>query len=290
MTTVVQALTVGVLLGMIYTLVGLGMTLSLGMLGILNLTHGLAVVSGSIFAFEVVQTWKLPIAVALLLSIPLGFAVGVALHVGLVRRAQRTSAESGMLVLFGAMLLLQAVAVQVWRSDIRTLTLSFSQHMYSFAGVTVRADYTVAAAAAAVLLLVIWAVIRFTMFGRAVQALSQNRDAARILGVNADRYSTVVFGIGTALATCSGVILAGIFPFAVQTQTQWLAYAFIVVLVGGTGGVVNAAVGGVTLGIAQAVLNEVLPLAWVPAVVYGLLVIAMVARGGGLSAAKERYL
>lgn len=290
MTTVVQALTVGVLLGMIYTLVGLGMTLSLGMLGILNLTHGLAVVSGSILAFEVVQTWRLPIAVALLLSIPLGFAIGVALHVGLVRRAQRTSAESGMLVLFGAMLLLQAVAVQVWRSDIRTLTLSFSQHMYSLAGVTVRADYTVAAAAAAVLLLVIWAVIRFTMFGRAVQALSQNRDAARILGVNADRYSTVVFGIGTALATCSGVILAGIFPFAVQTQTQWLAYAFIVVLVGGTGGVANAAVGGVTLGIAQAVLNEVLPLAWVPAVVYGLLVIAMVARGGGLSAAKERYL
>ncbi|GAA5056305.1 branched-chain amino acid transport system permease protein [Thermocatellispora tengchongensis] len=290
MTAVAQVVTVGVLLGMIYTLVGLGMTLSLGVLGILNLTHGLAVVGGSILAFEVVRTWGLPVGVALALSIPLGFGAGVVMHVGLVRRAQRVSPESGLLVLFGAMLLLQAIAVQVWRSDTRTLSLSFSEHLSSFAGVTVRTDYAVAAAAAAGLLLVMWAVIRFTMFGRAVQALSQQPDAARILGVNADRYTTVVFGISMALATSSGVLLAGVFPFSVQTQTQWLAYAFIVVLVGGTGGVVNAAAGGLALGMGQAVLNELLPLTWVSVVVYGLLVLAMVARGGGLSAAKERAL
>jgi branched-chain amino acid transport system permease protein len=128
------------------------------------------------------------------------------------------------------------------------------------------------------------------MAGRAIRALAQNRDAARILGINVDRYASAVFSVSVGVAGASGALLADILPFSVQDQIQWLAYAFIVVLVGGTGRVVNALIGGLVLGTAQAVFNQVLPLAYVDVVVYGLLAAALVVRGGGLAARTERAL
>jgi branched-subunit amino acid ABC-type transport system permease component len=88
----------------------------------------------------------------------------------------------------------------------------------------------------------------------------------------------------------SGALLADVFPFSVQDQSVWLAYAFIVVLVGGTGRVLNALVGGLVLGLAQATFNQLLPLNDVDVVVYGLLAAALVIRGGGLAARRERAL
>jgi branched-chain amino acid transport system permease protein len=290
MTTVVQVLVLGLLLGLVYTLVGLGMTLSLGVLRVLNLTHGMAVLGGSVLAYELQGAlgWS-PVAAALV-ALPVFGLLGAALHVLVVRRAQAVSGESGLLVLFGVMTLLQAATAQFWSGDIRVVTAGYSNTSLGVAGIVVPSDYVVAAAGAALLLGVVYAVLRWTLPGRAVQALAQHPDAARILGIPVERYATAVFGAGTAVAGAAGALLATVVPFSVATQTVWLTYAFIVVLVGGTGGVRNALVGGLALGVGQAVFNQLLPLTWVSIVVYALLLVAMVARGGGLGAARERAL
>jgi branched-chain amino acid transport system permease protein len=108
--------------------------------------------------------------------------------------------------------------------------------------------------------------------------------------VNVDRYAAVVFALGVAVAAMGGVLLADVFPFSVQDSSQWLAFAFIVVLVGGTGRVVNALVGGLVLGLAQSVFDQVLALEYVNVVVYGLLAVGLIVRGSGLAAMKERAL
>ena len=290
MTAVLQVLVLGVLLGLVYTLAGLGMTLSLGVLRVLNLVHGMTVLGGSVLAYELHAALGVNPVVSALLALPLFFALGCALHRAVVRRAQAVSAETGLLVLFGAMILLQAAAAQFWSGDIRTLTASYSDSRLQLGPVLVPSDHLVAGAGAAVLLLAVDGFLRWTTPGRAVRALAQHPDAARILGIPTERYATLVFGAASALAGASGALLATVFPFSVATQTMWLTYAFIVVLVGGTGGVLNALAGGVALGIGQAAFTQLLPLTWVSLVVYGLLLAAMVVRGGGLAGARERAL
>lgn len=286
MSTVGQVIIIGILLGLIYTLAALGMQVTLGVLGVLNLAHGVIVIAGAFFAWDLLHAWHVTPLISAVIAVPVFFAVGLLLYWVVVSRAR----DGGLLGLFGAMIGLQSLATLIWTTDSRSITVSYSNASVRFGGMTIPADYLVAAAAAAVILAVIFAALRYTMAGRAVQALAQDPESARILGVNVDRYAAAVFALGVAVAAMAGVLLADIFPFSVQDASQWLAYAFIVVLVGGTGRVVYALVGGLVLGIAQAVFDQVLPLTYVDVVVYGLLAAVLILRGGGLAARRERAL
>jgi branched-chain amino acid transport system permease protein len=290
MTTFGQVISTGILLGLVYTLAGLGMSVSLGVLRVLNLTHGMMVIGGAFFAFDLLHAWHVTPVLGALLALPVFSLAGLILDRLVVRRAQRFSEDTVLLALFGVMVLLQSVAILIWTADSRSITVSYTNEHVSLGGVVLPDDYLVAAAGAVVILLVVQGLLRYTMAGRAIRALAQNRDAARILGINVDRYASAVFALSVGVAGASGALLADIFPFSVQDQTQWLAYAFIVVLIGGTGRVVNALVGGLALGVAQAVFNQLLPLSDVDVVVYGLLAAALVIRGGGLAARTERAL
>lgn len=286
MSTAGQVIIIGVLLGLIYTLVALGMQVTLGVLGVLNLAHGVFVIAGAMFAWDLLHAWHVTPLISAVIALPVFSAAGLVLYWVVVRRSR----DGGLLGLFGAMLALQSVAIMIWTTDSRSITVSYSNSSVRFGGIALPTDYLVTAAAAAVLLVVIYAALRFTMSGRAVQALAQDAESARILGVNVDRYAAAVFALGVAVAAMGGVLLADVFPFSVQDSGQWLAYAFIVVLVGGTGRVINALVGGLALGVAQSVFNQVLPLEYVDVVVYGLLAVGLIVRGSGLAAMKERAL
>lgn len=286
MSTAGQVIITGLLLGLVYTLAALGMQVTLGVLGVLNLTHGVIVIAGAMFAWDLLHAWHVTPLISAVIALPVFFVVGLVMYWVLVRRSR----DGGLLALFGAMIALQSVAILIWTTDSRSITVSYSNSSVRFGGIVIPEDYLVAAAAAAVILAVIFAALRFTMAGRAVQALAQDAESARILGVNVDRYAAVVFALGVAVAAMGGVLIADIFPFSVQDSSQWLAYAFIVVLVGGTGRVINALVGGLVLGLAQSLFNQVLPLEYVDVVVYGLLAAALIVRGGGLAAMKERAL
>ena len=290
MTTAGQVVCTGILLGLIYTLVGLGMGVSLGVLRILNLTHGMMVIAGAFFAFDLLHAWHVTPVLSALAALGVFSLAGLILDAAVVRRAQRFSEDTVLLALFGAMILLQSAAILIWTADSRSVTVSYTNSRVSLGGVVLPDDYLVAAAGAVVILTGCQVVLRYTMTGRAIRALAQNRDAARILGVHVDRYATAVFSVSVGIAGASGALLADIVPFSVQDQIQWLAYAFIVVLVGGTGRVANALVGGLVLGVSQAVFNQVIPLSYVDVVVYGLLAAALIVRGGGLAARAERAL
>lgn len=286
MSTAGQVIIIGVLLGLVYTLASLGLQVTLGVLGVLNLTHGVIVIAGAMFAWDLLHGWHVTPLISAVIALPVFFVVGLILHWVLVRRAR----DGGLLALFGGMIALQSVAILIWTTNSRSITVSYSNSSVQFGGMAIPEDYLVAAAAAAVILAVIFAALRFTMAGRAVQALAQDSESARILGINVDRYAAAVFAVGVAVAAMGGALIADILPFSVQDASQWLAYAFIVVLVGGTGRVINALVGGLVLGLAQSLFNQLLPLEYVDVVVYGLLAAALIVRGGGLAAMRERAL
>jgi len=290
MSTVGEVLIIGVLLGVIYTLLGAGLTLVLGVLRIVNLAHGILIVVGSFVTYDLFTGWGIDPVLSVLLTVPLFFVVGAVLERVLLRRASQDSPERAMLVLFGLMIVGEAVASLVWSTDSRSIDVGYANGSVSFGGIVVPEDYLVMAGVAAVVLGLTELFLSKTIFGKAMRAVGQSRDSAEILGIDSARMATLVFGLGTGLAAGAGAALGVLFPFSIQGDSQWLAYSFIVVLVGGLGGIRSSLVGGLALGLGQAFFSQVLSLDLVPVLLYGGLAVALIVRGGGLGITRGRRI
>jgi branched-chain amino acid transport system permease protein len=143
---------------------------------------------------------------------------------------------------------------------------------------------------ALLLITAFWAFLRFTLVGRAIRAMGQNREAATTIGVNVAQLSALMFGLGIACAGAAGVALAMIFPFSPNTQVQWLAWAFLVVILGGLGNVANTLVAGLVVGLIQTACTAFMPFDYVYLVLYVLLAVVLVARREGLSGTVRRTI
>jgi branched-chain amino acid transport system permease protein len=290
MTVTLQVVVTGILLGLIYTLIGAGLTIVLGVLRIVNLAQGILVIIGSFVAFDLFTQWGIDPVLAVLIIIPVFFAAGALAERVLIRVPARESPDRAMLVLFGLLMVAEAAATLAWTSDSRSIAVGYANQSLTVGGVVIPTDYLVMAGVAVVLLGLTEFLLYRTLLGKALRAVGQDRQSAEILGIDSAAMATLVFGLGTALAGAAGAALGVLFPFSTQLDTQWLAYSFIVVLIGGLGGIRSSLVGGLALGLGQSVFSQLLPLDIVPVVVYGMLAAALVIRGGGLGQARMRRI
>lgn len=290
MTTVFQVAVIGVLLGLIYTLIGAGLTIVLGVLRVVNLAQGILVVIGSFFAFDLFTQWGIDPILAVLIIIPVFFLVGALAEVTLIRGPARDNPDRAMLVLFGVLMVAEAIATLSWTTDSRSIAVGYANGSLTVGGVVIPEAYLIMAGVAVVILGVTELFLYRTLLGKALRAVGQSRQSAEILGIHSARMATIVFGLGTALAGVAGAALGVLFPFSIQLDSQWLAYSFIVVLIGGLGGVRSSLVGGLALGLGQSICSQVLPLDVVPVVLYGILAAALIARGGGIGLQKARRI
>ena len=136
----------------------------------------------------------------------------------------------------------------------------------------------------------LWAFLRFTLMGRAIRAMGQNRSAAMSVGVNVRMLSAIMFGLGIACAGSAGVALGMVFPFSPNTQILWLAWAFLVVILGGLGNVANTLAAGLVVGLIQTAAAAFMPFDYVYLVLYVLLAVILVVRREGLSGATRRAI
>ena len=192
--------------------------------------------------------------------------------------------------MFGLMVLIENVGTIAWTTDTRVITAAYTNTSLVIGGVTLVHVKLIAGLLALVLIAAFWAFLRFTLVGRAIRAMGQNRDAATTVGVNVAQLSAIMFGLGIACAGAAGVALAMIFPFSPNTQVQWLAWAFLVVILGGLGNVANTLVAGLVVGLIQTVCTAFMPFDYVYLVLYVLLAVVLVARREGLSGAVRRTI
>ncbi len=289
-TLVMEAVVNGALLGLVYTLVSVGLSLTLGVLGIVNMAHSAFVMLGSFFALELLRRWGVPPWLTIVAGFPVFLASGMAVDRWLVRRAVGAREAMGLLVLFGLMLVLENGAILLWTTDTRVLPWPAGQMVVSLGNVRISLGRLLAAGVALAMVGGLDVLLRGTLFGKVVRAVGQNPDAAVVLGVDVAWISMLVVGLGTATAAAGGVALAMMFPFAPQEHLRWLAWAFLVVVMGGLGGVRSTLVAGVLVGELEALSGVLLPFQYVYAVVYALLAMTLVLRGRGLQAAEERVV
>jgi branched-chain amino acid transport system permease protein len=280
----------GILLGMVYAVAALGLSLTMGIMGVVNVSHSAFVMLGSFLALELLERLGVDPIASFFIALPLFFAIGALVYQVIVRRVERAQQTQGLVALFGLMVLIESLGTMVWTTNTRVITSSYSNAHLTIAGATLASVSLIAGALALVLLAAFWVFLRYTLTGRAIRAMGQDRAAARSLGVDVGRLSTIMFGLGIASAGAAGVAIGMVFPFAPQTQIQWLAWAFLIVVLGGMGKVENTLAAALFVGLVQAIATSLLPFDYVYLMLYAGLAVVLVVRREGLVGANRRTI
>ncbi|MAW86652.1 MAG: branched-chain amino acid ABC transporter permease [Phyllobacteriaceae bacterium] len=273
----------GLVLGGIYSLAAVGFSLVFGVLGIVNLTHGIFVIAGAYGAL--VLFTKLGID-PLLAIIPIGavlFAVGYAYQRTIIQWAiSRASLVASLVVTFGVAMMARNVLQIVFGPDVHTITPTYSFSSLTLGDLRIDLVRIVALGASLVLLSVLALVLARTHFGRAIRATAQQPLAAELSGLNTRNLHGLTFGLGAAMAGASGAIIGIVQPFTATSEVAWTLNAFIVVVLGGIGSPAGALVGGLLLGLINAYTAQYVGPALTQAAMFLVLVLMLLVRPNGL--------
>lgn len=250
LTLLAQTVVDGLILGGIYSLSAVGFSLIFGVLGVVNLAHGVLVLLGAYGALVLQMKFGLDP----LLSIPLVFAVlsafGALLQLSIIGPAiRRGSLITTMLVTFGASLMLKDLIILAIGPDIHTLSSNLALGTSTWGGVIVDGARSTALLASLCLLGLLTVVLKWTKAGQAIRATAQQGFAAALCGINGASIYAVTFGVSAGFAGASGVIVGIINPFVPSSDAFWTLNAFVTVVLGGIGSPVGALVGGLLLGL-----------------------------------------
>jgi len=240
----------GLVIGAIYALSALGVSLVVGIMNVVNFAHGEFYILAGYFSFLFASTFGMNVAVAMILAIALVFVLGLVVEYTLIRPTYGDDLYSLILtfilsiVLQNAYLLIFGPYPNKPPGWVKGATNVFGLFFYG--------NQRLAALVAGICVIaVVFAMIKLTWFGRIVRATSQDREMAELNGVDTTRLNMLSFGLGCALAAAAGVILAPVFPVTPTAGVPVALTAFVVVVLGGMGSMWGCVVGGLTLGLVE---------------------------------------
>lgn len=272
MTELAQAIVNGLQMGFLYALVAVGLTIIWGLMEMINFAHGEFLMLGMFGA------WGLSVAVGLdplLAIVPLGLAMygfGFLVYRLLMRRVQGGDPFTQIFATIGLLFLLQNAVVAGLTSDFRFVGDSFLTRLagtkLQLGGITFGAPLLAAAALALLIFLALYLLIERTEFGLALQATSEDREAARIVGIRPQRMFAVAWGLGAALVAIAGAILVNFFAVYPQVGLQFTVLAYAIVALGGFGSILGTLFAALIVGVIQSVTVVYLPPAFKDAFVF----------------------
>jgi len=245
-----QVLLNGLFVSSLYGLVALGLTLILGVMDVADFAQGATFMVGAFVAFLTVTQLGLDFPWALALAVVAAIVLGVANNQFVYQPVVRRSAST-LIAALGVLLIVQNAAVMVFGSDYQTYPPPFGREVVAIgSGVIPVYKLTVIAIAVAAVPLV-WAFLSKTATGKAIRAMSQNKEGAAIVGIGAQQVSLVTFGLGSALVGLAGALASPVYAFDAFFGADAIVKAFTIVIVGGMGSIAGVLVGVAIIGFGE---------------------------------------
>lgn len=282
----VQLVLGGLLLGGIYGLAAFGLSISFGVLNVLNLAHGEFLMLGSLTACALFLGWGLNPFISAVLLIPVFMAVGMLFYFLLLKPAENKSPKdfpaATILITLGASLVIQDLASLLWNRPVSGID-------YSLPAVEV-GDTVIPSVRLLILLFVCivavvlqWYLLR-TMTGKAIRAVVESRLGAMLAGISIEKLSSFTFGLGVGLAASAGVLYVTLFAVTPTMGMPLTIKCLCVVVLGGLGSLTGSVVGGLILGLAEVTTAYLAGAQWSPCIAFLLLIAVLVVSPGGLFA------
>ncbi|HEX7580944.1 MAG TPA: branched-chain amino acid ABC transporter permease [Thermoanaerobaculia bacterium] len=271
----------------LYATMSYGLAVIYGVMRIINLAHAGLMMLAAYVTFSLFSRYELDPFLSLVFVIPLFFVLGVLLHRFVIRRLPRTAGTPTMqslLLLFGVWLVLQNLAYAIWTGDTQSILTPYTLKSVTLLGVRVGVPNLLVFGVSAVSLLGLNFVLKRTYVGRAIRAVTQNRDAALLAGIDADRLSAITFGAGTAFAAIAGTSLSTLYAFTPDFGRSFLLKAFCIIVLGGMDSFTGVAAGALVLAFLENALGAwtPIPTSFQDAISFTLLVLVLVAAPHGL--------
>jgi branched-chain amino acid transport system permease protein len=249
----------GILIGLIYALLAIGLTMIFGVMRIINMFHGDAVMLGMYAAYVLFDKFGISPYVSVFLTAPVFFVLGAVIYKFLIDPIPVREREiTSLIITLGISFIFATSAMYVWSADYRTVTLPFSQDVMVFLETRIGYPALISSCMSAFLIVAFYFFMSKTYIGRAIRATELDKDTASVMGVNVKWISIATFGIGVVLAAMAGGVLAPIFYIYPFVGGNFVIKAFTIVVLGGMGSVTGALVGGVVLGVAEALASTFL--------------------------------
>jgi len=272
-----QSVLSGIFVGALYGLLGLGLSLSWGLLRLINLAHfGLAFLAAYL-CYQLSLAHVDPL-LSLLLIVPLLFAIGAALHWVMARFS--VTPFNSLLLTFGLTGILEALIQAIWTADFRKLEWTYANVKWKLGGLYFPLPEVLTLLLAVAISFAVWAVLRYTDLGKAMRAAAEDPAVAAAFGVDQKRNALLLAGTCSALAGVAGVCLALSFTLAPSQIYAWIGVVFAAVMLGGLGRALGPLIAGTVIGVSEAVTMAVTAPSWAPIVSFTLLIVILVLRPG----------
>jgi branched-chain amino acid transport system permease protein len=278
-----QAVIDGILQGSVLSLAAVGFSLVFGVLGIVNLSHGLLVIVGAYLALVARSAFGWDPLVAMPFVAAVGFGLGYLYQKCVVWPAiNRSTIVSSLLVTYAMALIAQNVIALIFSPDIMSIRPDYANLHTQVAGITLNLLQVIAFAAGLLLIFALSILLYRLPIGRTIRATAEEVLAARVCGVNVEQIYALTFGIASAFAAAAGVLIGMLFPFSPSSHEHWTIYGFVVVVLGGVGSASGALVGGLLLGLISTLTTQFIGPAYPNVFVFLALVFMLLVRPNGL--------
>jgi len=248
-----QIIANGILMGFIYALVAVGLTLTWGVMDIINFAHGEFLMIGMYTAFWMFAIFAIDPLAALPVCTAVLFILGVLTYTGIIKRVINAPGLTALLATFGFSMFLKNFAQFLWTPNFRYINESaVSGKTLELGNIVIGVPQVAAAAASIILTIAVMAFIDKTRTGKAIQATALNKNTALLMGINTKKMYAITFGLSGACVGAAGALMSTFFPIYPASGALYSVIAFVAVALGGFGNIKGALFGGLIIGLTEA--------------------------------------
>ena len=288
-----QTLISGLLLGGLYALIGIGMTLIMGVMKIINLAHGELMMVGMYVAYVLFSSFHIDPYLSILIAAPVLFVLGVLIQKYLINPVLKVEAiipENQVILTVGIGMVLANIATIIFSSDYKTTPVDYATKAWYLSDywkaspieLSLSMPWSVSFCVALIITASLWFFLTRTDMGRSIRATSQDKEAALLMGVNVERMRVFTFGLGSALVGSAGCLFIPIYYLYPDLGGQFTLIAFVITILGGLGSTVGAIVGGLILGVFESLTATYAGMGWAPVGRFMIFVAVLIFVPGGI--------
>lgn len=274
----------GLLLGFVYGIAAMGLSLIWGVMNVINLAHGPIIALGMFGIYLGFTGLGLNPYLALVLVTVGGLLLGVLIYWVAVHRVINAPHLSTLLATFSINMIIVGIATAVFTTSPRNV--DFNLGGFFMGAITLPWTRILAALASVLVTILLYLFLYRTRPGKAIRAVADNRSAAELMGIPTSWILALAFGLGTMLATISGGLISTFFPFTVLAGASYELKSFVICVLGGLGNPLGALIGGLLLGALEGIIPAFMETSWVPVVEFVLFVLILLVRPQGLMGSK----
>jgi len=289
-----QTLISGILLGGLYALIALGMTIIMGVMKIINLAHGDLMMVGMYIAFVLFSWLHVDPYLSVFIAAPVLFLLGVGLQKYLINPVMKVDAilpENQVILTVGIGMVLANLATIIFQSDYRQTPVSYATTAWYLSDIwkgapielSLSLPWSVSFTIAVLITAALWFFLGRTDTGKSIRATAQDLDAALLMGVNVERMRDISFGLGSALVGAAGCLFIPIYYIYPDIGGQFTLIAFVITILGGLGSTVGAIIGGLILGLFESLTATYVGMGWAPVGRFIIFVAALIFIPGGVA-------